>query len=169
MRSMMCAPPMMVRTSDACPGQSTRVTWRPSTSCRLEKPRSRVIPRLWLCGFLSKAAVDPCVLMALAAAEEEEMGKKIKKKVNVQRKMTKRRWMYQETSCHYRRDLGSRHWYSWSSRRREQVLGMGSRPINFSSPSLLFSALCGVDKWLTQQVIGLLVYSEMEENKKNFQ
>ena len=34
-----------------------------------EKPRSSVIPRSLLCGFLSKEAVDATVLSALAGVE----------------------------------------------------------------------------------------------------
>ena len=71
-RSMICAPPMIVRMSEAWPGQSTRViciapasSW--PTSCsgssvtNDENPRSSVIPRSLLCGCLSKHAVEPTV------------------------------------------------------------------------------------------------------------
>mmetsp|Transcript_18936 Transcript_18936/g.52160 ORF Transcript_18936/g.52160 Transcript_18936/m.52160 type:complete len:260 (+) Transcript_18936:1349-2128(+) len=54
-KSMICAPPMTVRISDACPGQSTRQNCNVSKPSSLkcsgasvendEKPRSRVIPR----------------------------------------------------------------------------------------------------------------------------
>lgn len=57
-------PPMIVRMSDACPGQSTSVIWiRLTCKCsgasiiNEEKPRSSVIPRSWLWGFLSNAFV----------------------------------------------------------------------------------------------------------------
>ena len=76
MISMICAPPMMVRMSDACPGQSTKVNWRYSYLIYLsnlvgtlvknaEKPRSRVIPLYWDCGFLSRLAVDVTSLKIL--------------------------------------------------------------------------------------------------------
>lgn len=74
---MICAPPMTVRMSDAWPGQSTSVNCR-TAACRPasadgigtvkeEKPRSSVIPRSLLCGFLSRAAVDNCVDSAATA------------------------------------------------------------------------------------------------------
>ena len=67
-----CAPPMIVRMSEAWPGQSTRViciapasSWPTSCSGNSvtndEKPRSSVIPRSLLCGCLSKHAVEPMV------------------------------------------------------------------------------------------------------------
>eukprot|EP00965_Chrysotila_dentata_P201459 6180575-Pleurochrysis_carterae.AAC.1 len=72
--SMICAPPMIVRISEAWPGQSTSVIWsrsygserKCSGSCVVneEKPRSSVIPRSLLCGFLSNAAVEAEVLRA---------------------------------------------------------------------------------------------------------
>lgn len=66
---MICAPPMIVRMSDACPGQSTKVNCRYSYLIYLsnlvgtlvknaEKPRSRVMPLYCDCGFLSRLAVD---------------------------------------------------------------------------------------------------------------
>jgi hypothetical protein len=106
--SMICAPPMMVRMSEACPGQSTSVycscaypapehirrtspcQTRTFKVCRhvdlegretchseirawkrcMQIPRSRVMPRSLLCGFLSNAAVEATVLSALAARGE---------------------------------------------------------------------------------------------------
>mmetsp|Transcript_42690 Transcript_42690/g.71239 ORF Transcript_42690/g.71239 Transcript_42690/m.71239 type:complete len:370 (+) Transcript_42690:70-1179(+) len=76
-RSMICAPPMMVRMSDACPGQSTSVNWRKSLfsdafkssgvgTVKPENPKSSVIPRSALCGCLSSEAVDSIVLSARA-------------------------------------------------------------------------------------------------------
>lgn len=75
------SPPIIVRMSEACPGQSTRVncrlsycfwpplsrTWSGRSTVKEEKPRSSVIPlsRDW--GFLSKAAVDAVLLSALAS------------------------------------------------------------------------------------------------------
>lgn len=75
------SPPMIVRMSEACPGQSTRVNcrlshcfwpplprrWSGRSTVKEEKPRSSVIPlsRDW--GFLSKAAVDAVLLSALAS------------------------------------------------------------------------------------------------------
>lgn len=66
--SMICAPPMIVFNSDPCPGQSTNVNWRycyftfsnfyGNFVRNAEKPKSRVIPRYWDWGFLSKEAVD---------------------------------------------------------------------------------------------------------------
>ena len=55
-RSMICAPPMMVRISEACPGQSTRVICKAWLGVdgreggregrrKEEKPKSRVMPR----------------------------------------------------------------------------------------------------------------------------
>ena len=70
---------MMVLISEACPGQSTKVNCtfsKPEEVRRVgigiekeENPRSKVIPRSRLCGFLSKAAVDVTVLSALAVKE----------------------------------------------------------------------------------------------------
>jgi hypothetical protein len=75
-RSMICAPPMMVRMSEAWPGQSTNVTCTASKGAparcggsgalKEEKPRSSVMPRAALCGCLSSAAVDSVVLSARA-------------------------------------------------------------------------------------------------------
>jgi len=72
-------PPITVRISEACPGQSTRVNctcaswaspadrrWDGSGTQNDEKPRSSVIPRSLLCGFLSKHAVLATVLSAFA-------------------------------------------------------------------------------------------------------
>lgn len=70
-------PPIIVLMSEAWPGQSTRVYWRlghcgaASRRCsgisteKDEKPRSRVMPRSLLWGFLSKLAVLSTVLRAL--------------------------------------------------------------------------------------------------------
>ena len=65
--SIRSRPPMMVLISEACPGQSTRVICNclKELSCKCsgismvneENPRSNVIPRSWLCGFLSNALV----------------------------------------------------------------------------------------------------------------
>lgn len=66
---MIWAPPIIVRMSDACPGQSTRVNCKYSYLMRdskrvgtlvkkAENPRSKVMPRSWDCGFLSRLAVD---------------------------------------------------------------------------------------------------------------
>ena len=72
-RSMICAPPMIVRMSDAWPGQSTRVICICScsepcaTRCagtsitKEEKPRSSVMPRSLDCGLLSMDAVEATV------------------------------------------------------------------------------------------------------------
>ena len=76
MRSIICAPPMIVRIKDAWPGQSTRVNWRYYSLISLsnlvgtrvknaEKPRSKVMPRYWDCGFLSRLAVDVTALRIL--------------------------------------------------------------------------------------------------------
>ena len=73
MRSIICAPPMMVRIRDAWPGQSTRVNWRYYSLIYLsnlvgtrvkkaEKPRSKVMPRSCDWGFLSRLAVDVTAL-----------------------------------------------------------------------------------------------------------
>ena len=67
--SMIWAPPIMVLIKDACPGQSTKVNCRyyslisPSNLIgtlvkKAEKPKSRVMPLSWDCGFLSRLAVD---------------------------------------------------------------------------------------------------------------
>mmetsp|Transcript_8449 Transcript_8449/g.26407 ORF Transcript_8449/g.26407 Transcript_8449/m.26407 type:complete len:373 (+) Transcript_8449:825-1943(+) len=74
MRSMICAPPMMVRMSDAWPGQSTSVNWSSSASnagpgltwsgsgtLNDEKPRSSVMPRAFDSGALSSDAVESVV------------------------------------------------------------------------------------------------------------
>mmetsp|Transcript_10918 Transcript_10918/g.32592 ORF Transcript_10918/g.32592 Transcript_10918/m.32592 type:complete len:334 (+) Transcript_10918:1136-2137(+) len=81
-RSMICAPPMMVRMSDAWPGQSTSVYWSTASSnpaaqaalsCsgtgtrKLLKPRSSVMPRAWDCGALSREAVESVVESALTS------------------------------------------------------------------------------------------------------
>jgi len=69
------SPPMMVLMSEAWPGQSTSVycttpvspcwaRWVGRSSWNEENPRSRVIPRSLLCGFLSKQAVLAVVLRA---------------------------------------------------------------------------------------------------------
>ena len=66
---------MIVLIRDAWPGQSTKVYWTFSMEifCEIsagastwkeEKPRSRVMPRSLLCGFLSKLAVLATVLRA---------------------------------------------------------------------------------------------------------
>lgn len=68
-KSIICAPPIIVLMRDAWPGQSTRVNWRYYSLISLsnlvgtlvknaEKPRSRVMPLSWDCGFLSRLAVD---------------------------------------------------------------------------------------------------------------
>mmetsp|Transcript_33658 Transcript_33658/g.107464 ORF Transcript_33658/g.107464 Transcript_33658/m.107464 type:complete len:227 (-) Transcript_33658:170-850(-) len=74
--SMIDAPPMVVFTNDACPGQSTSVSWSVSFAkprsfslagigrARAENPRSMVIPRSCDWGCLSKAAVLRVVLKA---------------------------------------------------------------------------------------------------------
>mmetsp|Transcript_25202 Transcript_25202/g.47626 ORF Transcript_25202/g.47626 Transcript_25202/m.47626 type:complete len:202 (+) Transcript_25202:1201-1806(+) len=71
--SIICAPPMIVRIREACPGQSTRVNcrfscppmpsfiWSGVGTVNAENPRSRVMPRSALCGCLSRAAVDSWV------------------------------------------------------------------------------------------------------------
>mmetsp|Transcript_4868 Transcript_4868/g.11926 ORF Transcript_4868/g.11926 Transcript_4868/m.11926 type:complete len:328 (+) Transcript_4868:172-1155(+) len=69
--SMICTPPMMVRMSEAWPGQSTSVNCSSSYGrcCRCsgigtendEKPRSSVMPRSRDWGCLSSAAVDSLV------------------------------------------------------------------------------------------------------------
>jgi len=46
---------------------SGRVVWND------EKPRSKVMPRAWLCGLLSNAAVDAVVLRARAAQMIQEI------------------------------------------------------------------------------------------------
>ena len=82
---MICAPPMMVRMSDACPGQSTSVYC--TASCRMapspaassfvlstsptgtvnaENPRSSVMPRSRDCWDLSSEFVDSTCDSALA-------------------------------------------------------------------------------------------------------
>lgn len=69
MRSIICAPPMIVRMSEAWPGQSTRVNWKyfyltfvSSSSETLvtkdENPKSRVMPLSLDWGLLSRLAVD---------------------------------------------------------------------------------------------------------------
>lgn len=68
-RSMIWAPPMIVRIKEACPGQSTRVNWKyfyftfasnysETRVVNEEKPRSRVIPLYFDWGLLSRLAVD---------------------------------------------------------------------------------------------------------------
>ncbi len=80
-RSMIWAPPMMVRMREACPGQSTRVNWRfwrgklPVSRSGIgtekdEKPKSKVMPLSLLCGCLSSAAVDNWVDSAATAAAQ---------------------------------------------------------------------------------------------------
>ena len=75
--SMICAPPMIVRMSDECPGQSTNVNCTCEDSsvrgkcCGLgmwahEKPKSIVMPRSRLWRLLSNAEVDEVVLNAFA-------------------------------------------------------------------------------------------------------
>ena len=82
-RSMILAPPIMVFMRLACPGQSTRVNYKYSYCYKTgfsawiarnhsgmaiinaEKPKSKVIPLSWDCGFLSKPAVEAIVLKAL--------------------------------------------------------------------------------------------------------
>ncbi len=66
--SMICAPPMIVFSNEPWPGQSTKVNCKYCSFALLnfsgilvrkaEKPRSRVMPRYWDWGFLSKDAVD---------------------------------------------------------------------------------------------------------------
>ena len=67
--SIICAPPIIVLIRDAWPGQSTSVNCRYCyfSYCysrvgtlvkKAEKPRSRVMPLSWDCGFLSKLAVE---------------------------------------------------------------------------------------------------------------
>ena len=65
-------PPITVFISDACPGQSTNVycttpcpvcvRWLGTSTWTEEKPKSSVMPRSRLCGFLSKLAVLAVVL-----------------------------------------------------------------------------------------------------------
>lgn len=73
MRSIIWAPPIMVRIKDAWPGQSTSVNWRYYSLIYLsnlvgtrvkkaENPRSRVIPRSCDWGFLSRLAVEVTAL-----------------------------------------------------------------------------------------------------------
>ena len=71
-KSIICAPPMIVFKSEACPGQSTNVNcryyylggglvwvrWVGRRVKKALKPRSRVIPRYWDWGFLSRLAVE---------------------------------------------------------------------------------------------------------------
>ena len=81
MVSMIWAPPMMVRISEAWPGQSTSVNCSLSygssarcsgmSSCSDEKPRSKVMPRSLLSALLSNDAVEATVLSVLAARGEE--------------------------------------------------------------------------------------------------
>jgi hypothetical protein len=67
--SIICAPPIIVLSNDACPGQSTSVncnhyyftfTYKNSGILlwKAENPKSRVIPLSWDCGCLSREAVD---------------------------------------------------------------------------------------------------------------
>ena len=80
--SMICEPPMIVRMSDAWPGQSTSVncrfassnrpatpalSWSGSGTLKLLKPRSSVMPRAFDSGALSSAAVDSVVDSALTS------------------------------------------------------------------------------------------------------
>lgn len=70
-------PPIIVRIKEACPGQSTKVywsrwhvgaasrRWSGMSTENEEKPKSRVMPRSLLWGFLSKLAVLSTVLSAL--------------------------------------------------------------------------------------------------------
>lgn len=69
MMSMIWAPPMIVLSSDPWPGQSTSVNWRYYYLTLVanfygirvrnaENPKSRVIPRYWDWGFLSREAVE---------------------------------------------------------------------------------------------------------------
>lgn len=73
MRSIICAPPIIVLIKDAWPGQSTSVNWRYYSLIYLsnlvgtrvkkaEKPKSKVMPRSWDWGFLSRLAVDVTAL-----------------------------------------------------------------------------------------------------------
>ena len=73
---MICVLPIMVRISDAWPGQSTSVTCTASNGAPASragtgavkelKPMSSVMPRSALCGCLSSAHVDSVVLSARA-------------------------------------------------------------------------------------------------------
>jgi len=84
MISIICAPPIIVRIKDACPGQSTiencMVSKPLDARCSgvenfaMEKPRSSVIPRSWLCGCLSNPAVERCELNTLAVPLAELNG-----------------------------------------------------------------------------------------------
>lgn len=69
MMSMIWAPPMIVLSSDPWPGQSTNVNWRYYYLTLVanfygirvrnaENPKSRVMPRYWDWGFLSREAVE---------------------------------------------------------------------------------------------------------------
>lgn len=68
-KSIICAPPIIVRIREAWPGQSTRVNWKyfyltfiyNSSETRVindENPKSRVIPLYLDWGLLSRLAVD---------------------------------------------------------------------------------------------------------------
>lgn len=76
MMSIIWAPPMIVLIREACPGQSTSVNCKYSSLIcwsnlvgtlvkKAEKPRSRVIPLYWDCGFLSRLAVEVISLRIL--------------------------------------------------------------------------------------------------------
>lgn len=76
MRSIIWAPPMIVRIKDAWPGQSTKVNWKyfyftlvsSSSGTRVikdEKPKSNVIPLSWDWGLLSKLAVEATCVKTL--------------------------------------------------------------------------------------------------------
>lgn len=75
-KSIICAPPIIVLIKEAWPGQSTRVNCKYSYFISLskrvgtlvkkaEKPKSRVIPLSWDWGFLSRLAVDVTSLKIL--------------------------------------------------------------------------------------------------------
>lgn len=68
-KSMICAPPIIVRIREACPGQSTKVNWKyfyftfvysyyGTRVINEEKPKSKVIPLYFDWGLLSRLAVD---------------------------------------------------------------------------------------------------------------
>jgi hypothetical protein len=70
------SPPIIVLINEACPGQSTSVNCISEAGIPIsggtgrekdENPRSRVIPRSTLCGFLSNAAVLAWVLKVFAS------------------------------------------------------------------------------------------------------
>jgi len=56
-----------------------------------EKPRSKVIPLCWLCGFLSKEAVDSTRLKTLAFFERIHLIKEESTKPTKEKEVEKRR------------------------------------------------------------------------------